>query len=253
VQRGLPRPLRRGVVEPLVNLLPSSTAKASFDYRAKRFLRDLDRSPLERHAAFKTILTDDVKRELVRPSARGQVDPLAHLRRHYDEAAHAGPLARLQHVDAMTYLADDLLVKTDRASMAHSLEARVPFVDDRVLEFAGTVPDGLQVRGLQKKWLLRRALRPLLPPEVVDGRKRGFSMPAARWLRHDARELVLDALSPATVRRQGLFEPAVVDGLVRAHLDGRSDESRALWGLVVFSLWHERVLDRGRPAVQAVA
>ncbi len=137
--------------------------------------------------------------------------------------------------------------------MAHSLEARVPFVDDRVLEFAATVPDGLQVRGLQKKWLLRRALRPLLPPEVVDGRKRGFSMPAARWLRHDARELVLDALSPAAVRRQGVFDPAVVDGLVKAHLDGRSDESRALWGLVMFSLWHERVLRSGRPAVQAVA
>jgi asparagine synthase (glutamine-hydrolysing) len=253
VQRGLPRPLRRHLVEPLVGLLPSSTAKASFDYRAKRFLRDLDRSPLERHAGFKTILTDEVKRELVRPQAQGHVDPLAHLRRHYDEAAQAGPLARLQHVDAMTYLADDLLVKTDRASMAHSLEARVPFVDHRVLELAATIPDGLQVRGLQKKWLLRKALRPLLPPEVVDGRKRGFSMPAARWLRHDARQLVLDVLSPATVRRQGLFEPAVVDGLVRAHLDGRSDESRALWGLVIFSLWHDQVLRSGRPAVQAVA
>ena len=242
VGRALPRPVRAGLVEPLVGLLPSSSRRASLDYRAKRFLRDLDLPPLDRHAGFKLVLTEDVKAELVRPPYRSAVDPLADLRRHYGDAAGVGPLARLQHVDAMTYLSDDLLTKTDRASMAHSLEARVPFVDDRVLDFAGTLPDGVQVRGLQKKWLLRRAVRPLLPRQVVDGRKRGFSIPAARWLRHDARELVIDHLSAEPVRRQGVFEPAVVERLVREHLDGRVDHSRPLWGLLVFSLWHESML-----------
>jgi asparagine synthase (glutamine-hydrolysing) len=242
VGRALPRPVRAGLVEPLVGLLPSSSRRASLDYRAKRFLRDLDLPPLDRHAGFKLVLTEDVKAELVRPSYRSVVDPLADLRRHYDDAAGVGPLARLQHVDAMTYLSDDLLTKTDRASMAHSLEARVPFVDDRVLDFAGTLPDGVQVRGLQKKWLLRRAVRPLLPRQVVDGRKRGFSIPAARWLRHDARELVIDHLSAGAVRRQGVFEPAVVERLVQEHLDGRVDHSRPLWGLLMFSLWHESML-----------
>jgi asparagine synthase (glutamine-hydrolysing) len=239
VGRALPRAVRAGLVEPLVGLLPSSSRRASLDYRAKRFLRDLDLPPLERHAGFKLVLTEDVKAELVRRPYRSVVDPLADLRRHYDDAAGVGPLARLQHVDAMTYLSDDLLTKTDRASMAHSLEARVPFVDDRVLDFAGTLPDGVQVRGLQKKWLLRRAVRPLLPRQVVDGRKRGFSIPAARWLRHDARELVIDHLSAGAVRRQGVFEPAVVERLVQEHLDGRVDHSRPLWGLLMFSLWHE--------------
>jgi asparagine synthase (glutamine-hydrolysing) len=115
-------------------------------------------------------------------------------------------------------------------------------VDDRVLDFAGTLPDGVQVRGLQKKWLLRRAVRPLLPRQVVDGRKRGFSIPAARWLRHDARDLVIDHLSAGAVRRQGVFEPAVVERLVQEHLDGRVDHSRPLWGLLVFSLWHESMV-----------
>jgi asparagine synthase (glutamine-hydrolysing) len=239
-ERALPRGLRRSLVEPAVALLPSSTSRASFDYRAKRFLRDLDRPPLERHHGFKAILSEDVKRELTLPALQGSVDPLAHLRRHYDEFAAAQPIARLQHVDAMTYLADDLLTKTDRASMAHSLEVRVPFVDEQVLDFAAGIPDALQVRRLEKKWLLRRALRPLLPAAVVDGRKRGFSIPAARWLRHEARELVVDQLGAEAVRRQGVFEPAVVDRLVRDHLFGRVDESRALWGLLMFSLWHER-------------
>jgi asparagine synthase (glutamine-hydrolysing) len=251
VSRALPRPVRAGVVEPLVGLLPSSSRRASLDYRAKRFLRDLDLPPLERHVGFKVVLTEDLKAELVRPAHRSVVDPLADLRRHYAEAGGVGPLARLQHVDAMTYLSDDLLTKTDRASMAHSLEARVPFVDDRVLDFAGTLPDGVQVRGLQKKWLLRRAVRPLLPRQVVDGRKRGFSIPAARWLRHDARELVIDHLSAAAVRRQGVFEPAVVERLVREHLDGRVDHSRPLWGLLMFSLWHESAFARP-PARTAV-
>jgi asparagine synthase (glutamine-hydrolysing) len=125
--------------------------------------------------------------------------------------------------------------------MAHSLEARVPFVDHRLLELAGSIPDGLQVRGLAKKWLLRRAVRPLLPDAVVDGRKRGFSIPAARWLRQDARDLVIDLLSPEAVRRQGLFRPEAVQQLVREHLDGRSDQSRPLWGLLCLALWEERI------------
>jgi asparagine synthase (glutamine-hydrolysing) len=230
------------VIAPLVRGLPSSTGKASLDYRLKRFLRDLDLPPLERHHGFKVIHTDEARRDLLAPEARAACDPLARLRPHYAEAAAAGPIGRLQHVDVMTYLHDDLLTKVDRASMAHSLEARVPFVDDRVLDFAATIPDALNVRAFDTKWLLRRALRPLLPRAVVDGRKRGFSIPAARWLRHDARELVLDLLSPSAVARQGLLDPRAVSALVSAHVEGRSDESRQLWGLVMLSLWHERVL-----------
>jgi asparagine synthase (glutamine-hydrolysing) len=242
VAHGVPGPLRRGVIAPLVRGLPSSTEKASLDYRLKRFLRDLDLPPLERHHGFKVIHTDEARRDLLLPEARAACDPLARLRPHYAEAAAAGPIGRLQHVDVMTYLHDDLLTKVDRASMAHSLEARVPFVDDRVLDFAATIPDSLNVRTFDTKWLLRRAVRPLLPRAVVDGRKRGFSIPAARWLRHDARELVLDVLSPAAVARQGLLDPTAVSALVTAHVEGHSDESRQLWGLVMLALWHERVL-----------
>jgi asparagine synthase (glutamine-hydrolysing) len=245
VGHALPGPLRRGVVEPLVGLLPSSTAKASLDYRLKHFLRNVDLPPLERHVGFKAIHGEEAKRALLRPEALVEVDALARQRHHYDEAHAAQPIGRLQHVDAMTYLHDDLLTKLDRVSMAHSLEARVPFVDDRVLDLAARVPDSLNVHGRSTKWLLRRAVRPLLPPEVVDGRKRGFSMPAAHWLRHDARDLVADVLSPAAVARQGLFEPRAVTSLVEAHLSGRSDESRQLFGLLMFALWHERVLGGG--------
>jgi asparagine synthase (glutamine-hydrolysing) len=175
----------------------------SLDYRVKRFLRALDLPPLQRHHAFKAIHAVADQRALLMPElAATVVDPLPPLRPHYEEAAALDPIARLQHVDAMTYLGDDLLVKTDRASMAHGLEVRVPFVDTAVLELAARIPDAAQLRGRQKKLVLREAVRPLLPRAAVDGRKRGFSIPVARWLRRDAATLVDDMLCrrPSRVR-----------------------------------------------------
>jgi len=241
VDRALPRPVRHGVVEPVVRRLPASAERVSLDYRAKRFLAALDREPLARHHGFKAIFTSEAKGRLLTDPAVAGLDPLDRLRPAWEEAVGLGPVARLQHVDTVTYLVDDLLTKTDRASMAHSLEARVPFVDDHVLDFAARVPDGLGIRRLRPKWLLRHAVAPLLPPEVVRGRKRGFSIPAPAWLRRDAAALVGDVLSAAEVRRQGVFRPEAVEGLVREHAAGRVDHSRPLWGLLMFGLWHRHV------------
>ena len=148
-------------------------------------------------------------------------------------------LTRLQDVDLGTYLVDDLLVKTDRASMAWSLEARVPFLDTVVANFAFSLPRQQRVRGLEKKRLLRRAVEPLLPPEVVHGRKRGFSIPAAAWLRGDLEPFARETLSPETLRRQGVLQPAAVGRVLDDHVGGRADRSRQLWGLLAFTLWYE--------------
>ena len=181
---------------------------------------------------------------LARASGRARVardvgpDPDLH-RARYPETEGAEALARLQDVDLGLYLADDLLVKTDRASMAHSLEARVPFCDRAVAELALALPRRARVRRLQKKWLLREAVRPLLPRDVVDGRKRGFSAPIAAWLRGEMQPFARDVLSAANLRRQGLLEPAVVAGLLDRHASGRQDLSRQLWGLLALTLWHD--------------
>jgi asparagine synthase (glutamine-hydrolysing) len=146
-------------------------------------------------------------------------------------------LARLQDVDLGIYLIDDLLVKTDRASMAHSLEARVPFLDPEVTDLALALPRSARVRGLAKKRLLRRAVRPLLPREVVDGRKQGFSAPIAGWLRGEMEHFARDVLSPARLRAQGYLEPAPVIRLLDRHVSGAEDRSRDLWGLLALTLW----------------
>ncbi len=230
------------LARPLVERLPISTAKASFDYRAKRFVRAAHLPPLERHHGWKEIFSPDLRAELT--GNDGKTDPVDRLRARYAETEGAELLARLQDVDLGTYLVDDLLVKTDRASMAHSLEARVPFLDTAVAELALALPTRLKVRGLRKKVLLRKAAEPLLPAEIVKGRKRGFSIPAAAWLRGELEPFARDVLAADTIARQGYFRPAAVTRLLDDHVAGREDLSRQLWGLLAFTLWHERHLER---------
>ncbi len=228
------------LVRPLVERLPSSSSKASLDYRAKRFVRAAHLPPLERHHAWKEIFSPSARAALVDPSRRGTSDPVALLAARYAETAGSTELSRLQDVDVGVYLTDDLLVKTDRASMAHSLEARVPFCDPVVAELALALPDKHKVRGLAKKRLLRRAVAPLLPREIVRAKKQGFSIPAASWLRNELQPLARDMLSPTRVRAQGVFVPETVTALLDRHTSGNEDLSRQLWALLAFSLWHDR-------------
>jgi asparagine synthase (glutamine-hydrolysing) len=203
--------------------------------------------PLERHHGWKEIFSASARSELT--STRSRFDPVDLLRARFAETQGAPLLARLQDVDLGLYLVDDLLVKTDRASMAHSLEARVPFLDTVVTNLALALPTRSKVRGLAKKVLLRKAAEPLLPRSVVHGRKRGFSIPAAAWLRGDLEPFARETLSSDALRRQGFFEPAVVDRLIAEHLAGREDRSRQLWGLLAFTLWYERHVERSPGAV----
>ncbi|HEY6585284.1 MAG TPA: asparagine synthase (glutamine-hydrolyzing) [Gaiellaceae bacterium] len=245
------------LARPVVERLPSSSRRASFDYKAKRFVRGAALPPLERHHAWKEIFSPELRAELTGRPAKG--DPVDLLRSRFTETEGAELLARLQDVDLGTYLVDDLLVKTDRASMAHSLEARVPYLDPLVAGLAQALPTRLKVAGMRKKRLLRKAAAPLLPRRIVYGRKRGFSIPAAAWLRGELEPFARDVLSPDTLRRQGYFRPEPVAKLIDRHVAGEEDLSRQLWGLLAFTLWHERHVERQPGAlreprvVQAVA
>jgi len=135
--------------------------------------------------------------------------------------------------------------------MAHSLEARVPFLDSVVTNFAFTLPAKHKVRGLSKKVLLRKAAEPLLPGRIVHGRKRGFSIPAAAWLRGELEPFARVTLSSDTLRRQGFFRPEPVGRLLDEHVAGAQDWSRQLWGLLAFTLWHERHVEQEPPALRS--
>jgi asparagine synthase (glutamine-hydrolysing) len=241
-------PLARAV-RPLVEALPSSSRKASLDYKAKRFVRAAHLPPLERHHGWKEIFSVDARSELT--GRQSAFDPVDVYRTRYAETSAAPQLARLQDVDFGVYLVDDLLVKTDRASMAHSLEARVPFLDPVVTNLAFALPTRLKVRGVTKKVLLRKAAEPLLPKEVVHGRKRGFSIPAAAWLRGELEPFARETLAPSVLQRQGFFQPEPVGRLLDEHVAGKEDWSRQLWGLLAFTLWYERHVEQEPPRLES--
>ena len=223
---------------PLARRLPSSSKRVSLDYKLKRFTAAAALPPLERHHSFKEIFGPDMRAALL-DGSRPQGDPVDVLRARYAETVGVEPIARLQDVDVGIYLPDDLLVKTDRTSMAHSLEARVPFLDREVYELASALPLGLRIRAGAKKRLLRKAIEPLVPRSIVHGPKRGFSIPAAAWLRGELRPMAEDLLAPDVIRRQGIFAPAAVTDVLERHTSGREDLSRQLWGLLTFAVWHE--------------
>ena len=157
-------------------------------------------------------------------------------------AAGLDPLDRLLGVDVESYLPYDLLVKMDIATMANSLEARSPFLDHKVMEYCATLPSRYKLRGTRAKYLLKKAAAPLLPAEILSRRKMGFVTPVGDWMRGELRSMVEDVLlSPAALKR-GYFEPEALRRLVRAHLDGREEQSFELWALLWLELWHREFM-----------
>jgi asparagine synthase (glutamine-hydrolysing) len=225
---------------PLIERLPSSSRKVPLEYRAKRFARGARLPALERHHAWKEIFSPAARAELL--PGRGR-DPLEVYRARYAETEGAEPLARLQDVDVGIYLVDDLLVKTDRASMAHSLEARVPFLDPAVTDLALALPTRHKVRGMSKKRLLRRAVAPLLPAEILRAPKQGFSIPAAAWLRGELEPFAREVLATD----HGILDRAAAQRVMDRHVSRREDLSRQLWGLLTFTLWWERYVASPSP------
>jgi len=251
--RLLPRPVRDGLIAPLVRALPTSTARISFDYMAKRFVTGAH-LPFQRgHYWWKVILdeeekgalyTDAFARQVVlaaQEAARDGLDSYASFAPHFDAVRHAHPLNQLLYVDAKTFLLDDCLVKVDRMSMAQSLEVRVPYLDHELVEYMARMPPQFKSIGFQTKSLLRDVVRPMLPPEIVGGKKRGFTPPLPAWLKGELRPFVSDVLSPSRVRATGVFRPEAVTRILEDHLAERRDNNREIWTLLCFVLWWEQL------------
>ena len=236
--RRLPEVIRQRVVAPLVGRLPTSETKLGFDYMAKRFVRGAELPADRAHIAWREIFSEEGKAQLYAQGLGESVeDSFNNFGRHFGEREQAVLLDRMQYVDMKVYLPDDILVKVDRMSMAHSLEVRVPFLDLEVINFAAALPVKARLNGRVKKYLLRKAVADLLPAAIVKGRKRGFNVPLAAWMRRELREVAGDYLSPEVIGRQGWFKPEVVTNLIDQHNSGKVDHGRNLWALLVMSIW----------------
>ena len=157
----------------------------------------------------------------------------------------------MMRFDFETYLPEDILVKVDRMSMAHSIESRVPLLDNEVVEFAARLPAAVKIRNGRRKHILKEAATGLVPSAILERRKQGFGVPIDVWFRTSPRDLFADVLLSTRARQRGYFESRFVERLVREHAAGRRDHSARLWALVVFESWHRRYLDaRENPVAQ---
>jgi asparagine synthase (glutamine-hydrolysing) len=249
--RRLPRFMGAALIPQLVRSLPTSFAKGSFDFRLKRFVGGAALGPLPAHYAWKAYLDEAMKMRLYnRESLDGDLESLRPTVTLFQECYDAHPtrdvLNRLIYVDNRIQLVDDMLTKVDRMSMAHSLEVRVPLLDQRVVNFMARLPSKYKVRGFTLKFLVKRMAQKVLPSQILNRRKGGFSIPLADWLSGDLREMVEGHLSRQALNAQELFDPAAVQTLLDAHWRKEQDFSRSIWTLLMFSLWSERYLRPGR-------
>ena len=238
--RHLPEWAHRGV-EAVAKALPHGTGYRDLGRRVLRFVTRA-RLPLpQQYLGWVGIMPPELVDGLTVGS--GGERPIAHFQNYFPQLNGGDPVPTLLRVNLISYLPDDLLVKADRMSMAASLEARSPFLDHVLVEFAATMPASLKLRGGASKYILKRAFEGKLPREIIYRRKHGFGVPIGKWFRTTLREYLADTLLSARARERGLLQPEVVQGLVSEHLSGERDHGHVLWTLLMLEAWAQTFLD----------
>jgi asparagine synthase (glutamine-hydrolysing) len=245
----IPRFLRHGLIEPVVRRLPVKTKNLSFDFKARRFVTGMKYDEVARHHVWFGSFTPEEQAMLLTTEAQtaSDGDIYRDARRLLREDCDAdNTIERMQSLDTRLYLAEDILTKVDRASMAVSLEVRAPFLDPRVAEFAASLPVGYKLRGRTTKYILKRAVGDLVPRFVTRRGKKGFGVPVAEWLKGRLRPLARDLLSRERIRKAGLFNADYVQRLQDEHEQGLANHRKLLWTLLMFELWHESFIETPR-------
>jgi asparagine synthase (glutamine-hydrolysing) len=244
----VPAAVRRPLLGALAQVLPGGLPGrfTALLRNAKKFAKSAAGDFEERYLGFGTYFDAKMKAALyadeLRAATRG-LDPYQHHRRYFARARTAAPLNRLLYLDLKTFLPCLNLDYTDKTSMAATLEVRVPLLNHELIELAARMPPQLKLRGLKRKYILKRAAERLLPREVVWRKKAGFGAPMRAWLRGPLRPLVDELLSEEVVRRRGLFRPEAVRSVVEANLSGREDYSLHVLHLLTLEMWHREFID----------
>jgi len=239
--RMLPGWVRRGIIRPAVQKLPVTHSKLSFDFKAKRFAHGAEFNAARSHFAWRAVIREEHK-----ASVAHLPEGLTPSHRLFEEAYEActgsHELQKLLHIDRSYHLPDDLMVKNDRMTMLHSIEARVPFCDRELVAFLARVPPRLLMNGLTPKRLLKLAMADLLPPGIIGRKKMGLEMPYSSWMRGPLKDFVHRILDPDRVDATGMLRSNGIATMFEEHCAMKVDHGRALWGLVNWVLWHERYI-----------
>lgn len=242
----LPALLREAWIPRIVGRIPPSARKKGLINKVKRFVEGSILPGSLKHFRWNIFATEESKKHLYSKELQKSIGQMSGYERfidHLESTEQAEPLWQQQVADIKTYLADDILVKVDRMSMANSLEARTPFLDYRLVEFAAGLPSHLKLKGFQTKYLLKRCMASKLPRTVLSRKKEGFSIPMKNWLKQELRPMMQDLLSPERIKRRGFFNSSYVERLKKDHLEGTANHSHQLWSLMIFEIWQESYLN----------
>jgi len=240
----LPKPLREGVMRPLSERLPHAAW-------GRNYLHNVSLDPISRYLDSVSVFTNLKRRSLYTSDFSRQLGPGGYVANLFNKLVENvksdEPIDRLLYLDSKTYLPGDILTKVDRMSMAVSLEARAPLLDHKLIEFVTRVPAALKLAGLETKHLLKRAVRDLVPAEILNRPKQGFGVPIQEWINQQLRSRIRDTLSDARTKQRGYIDSHYVSVLLDEHERGRRDHSMSLWALVMLELWHRQFLDGPTP------
>lgn len=240
----------RGPLTAILRRIPRQGGPKSLGVRLGRLVDAWSKPLGQRYAAWVMGFTPEMLARVCTESfldATGRVDTAQHIVGAFERAEADNVLDATLDVDVQTYLPDDLLVKVDVATMAHSLEGRSPFLDHELMEFAASLPPGLKLRGRTTKYLLKRAMRPLVPAPILERRKMGFGVPLDHWFRADLREMARDLLLSPRALQRGYFREEAVRSLLDDHAEGRALWHHQLWNLLMLELWQREFIDRRPP------
>ncbi len=235
----IPGFIRRNLMHRASRVLPRAVY-------GKNFLRNVALEGDARYVDSLSYFDEDAKRELLSTDIRRALngrDSSAGFRQLLTVPPSEEHINRLLYLDSKTYLPGDILTKVDRMSMAHSIEARVPLLDYKLIEFVQTIPASLKLRGRVTKHILKEAVRGLIPDQIIDRPKQGFGVPIGKWFNNELRDMLHDTLTDSRTRQRGYFNQHEVEAILNEHARGRRDNSRHLWGLLTLELWQRTFID----------
>ena len=243
--RKVPKFIRNSIIKKIAPLLPASGKRLSFEFKAKKFISGIDYPPEISNFIWWGAYSPSEGKELFSPDIyeKTKEDLFAPITFHLNNCSADDTVSRLGYLDMKLYLQDDLLVKSDRMSMANSLEIRVPFLDHTFVEYAASIPSSLKLKRLETKHILKKAMAPILPPEILTRKKIGFDIPLGVWIRNELKDFVTDILSPANLNHHGFFNHAYIEKLLKEHFHGEHNHRQLLWPLIIFQFWYDHYME----------
>jgi asparagine synthase (glutamine-hydrolysing) len=238
--------IRKGIIRPLVHLLPVSYDKLSFDFKAKRFTHGCELSLPHSHYKWREVLSKEVRFQIFSQLERFSEFPESQqfFIDTFNNADAEDTLNKLMYIEFNNQLPNDLMIKNERMTMAHSIEARVPFTDNDLVQFLSTMPVNYKMKGMRKKHLMRSAMEGLLPEEILKKKKVGMEMPYSKWFCAELREFTDEVISEKKLNSTGLFNGKEVRRLWDEHQNMKVDHGRFFWGLLSYMLWYDMYIDK---------